>query len=226
MQESLIGRVGRIISANVNALIDAIETSSPETVMQEAIREIDSAIDDVRAELGVIITQKHLASSRLAENNKKHDDLAEKINLAIAQARDDLAETAVAKQIDIEAQQPVLEATINDCGLREKEIEGYITALLAKKREMIEALELFTKTGENAGAPSSMASSAGTPSRLDTERKVEKATSAFDRVMEKSAGVGGVDDRKTAAQLAELEEMARKNRIQERLAQIKGKVNG
>ena len=73
MKESLIGRVGRIISGSFNSLIDAIENVAPETVMSEAIREIDAAIDDVRAELGRVVAAKHLANSRLMEENRKHD---------------------------------------------------------------------------------------------------------------------------------------------------------
>ena len=38
MKESLIGRVGRIISGSFNSLIDVIENAAPETVMSEAVR--------------------------------------------------------------------------------------------------------------------------------------------------------------------------------------------
>ena len=56
------------------------------------------------------------------------------------------------------------------------------------------------------------------------EGRVQKAESAFERVLEKATGLpagAGASDRKTATQLAELESMARKNRIQERLAAAK-----
>lgn len=48
MKESITARVGRIISGSLNALIDAVEDSAPEWVMEQAIREIDGAIDEVR----------------------------------------------------------------------------------------------------------------------------------------------------------------------------------
>jgi phage shock protein A len=56
---------------------------------------------------------------------------------------------------------------------------------------------------------------------------VEKAESAFDRVLEKATGLPGKPgsgDAKTASQMAELESMAHKNRIQERLAAIKSSM--
>ncbi len=52
MKESITGRVGRIVSSSVNALVDAIENVAPAMVMEEAIREVDAVLDEVRAELG------------------------------------------------------------------------------------------------------------------------------------------------------------------------------
>ena len=52
MAETLASRVGRLISGTANSLVDAIENAAPEIVMEQALREIDQAIDDVRAELG------------------------------------------------------------------------------------------------------------------------------------------------------------------------------
>ena len=51
MKESMGARVGRIISGDFNSLVDAVENAAPEVVMEQAIREVDSAIDEVRAEL-------------------------------------------------------------------------------------------------------------------------------------------------------------------------------
>jgi len=227
MKESLIGRVGRIISGSFNSLIDAIENAAPETVMSEVIREIDTAIDDVRVELGRVVAKKHLANSRLMEENRKHEDLSEKIELAVKEGRDDLAEAAISHQIDIEAQIPILETTINDCGNNEKELEGYITALQAKKREMREELRQFRESMKETITSSSSISDSGVEVSSDVERKVAKAESAFERIAEKATGIPGggrTADRQTATKLAELEEIARKNRIQERLAVIKSNV--
>lgn len=227
MKESLIGRVGRIISGSFNSLVDAIENAAPETVMSEVIREIDTAIDDVRVELGRVVAKKHLANSRLMEENRKHEDLSEKIELAVKERRDDLAEAAISRQLDIEAQIPILETTINECGNKEKELEGYITALQAKKREMKEELHQFRESFKETVTSAPVGSDTPGEASSDVERKVAKAEAAFERIAEKATGIPGSGrsaDRKTATQLVELEEMARKNRIKERLAAIKGDI--
>lgn len=75
MKESLIGRIGRIISASFNSLVGALKNAAPEAIMEETIREIDETADEVRSELGKVIANKHLANTRLMEENKKHEDL-------------------------------------------------------------------------------------------------------------------------------------------------------
>ena len=227
MKDTLTSRVGRIISGSVNALVDAVENKAPEIVMEEAIKEIDEAIDEVRNELGQVVASRHLANKRLMETNRRHEDLSEKAKLAIKENREDLAETALSRQLDIEAQIPILESQIKDLSSQENELESFIAALQAKKREMRDELRIFRESKKEAGATSAAAATNDNSRESAVEIRVSKAESAFDRVIEKATGlVGttGVTDKKTAAHLAELEEMSRKNRVQERLAELKGKI--
>lgn len=224
MRDTITTRVGRIISGSINALVDAVENAAPEAVMEEAIREIDGVIDEVRAELGRTMANKHLASQRLMAENARHEELAEKIELAVAEGRDDLAEAAIARQLDLEAQLPVLDEAIAEGSRMEKELEGYLVALQAKKREMREELRQFR--GSRADVP--QASDGSGTGHSTRERRADKATSAFDRVVERATGVvgsrtpGGLD----AVKLGELDELARQHRIQERLAAVKQRDRG
>lgn len=225
MSENIAARVGRIVSGTANMLVDAVENMAPETVMEEAIREVDRAIDDVRAELGQVLTKQHLASRRMADENRKHEELSEKIRIALAEGREDLAEAGVAQVLDIEAQIPVLETTIADAKEAAAQLEGYVSALQARKREMKEELSQYreatkTITGTAGGDGPGKG---GTPgSRVDDA--VHRAEAAFERVMDHAGGVAGsatVPDVRTAKQRAELDELARQNRIKERLQAFK-----
>jgi phage shock protein A len=171
--------------------------------------------------MGKVVANKHLASKKLMASNSKHEDLASKIELAVGEGRDDLAEAAIAQQLDLEAQMPILESTIKECGEKEVELEGFINALQAKKREMKEDLASYRASrqeAESATAGASTSSGGGS----DLHGKVAQAESAFDRVMEKQTGIAGAgSDLANSGKLAELDDLARKNRIQERLAAAK-----
>jgi phage shock protein A len=223
MNESISSRVGRIISGSLNAIVDAVENAAPEAVMQESIREIESAIDEVRIELGKVIAAKHLASNRLMSENQKHTDLAEKLELAVQQERDDLAEAAISAQLDIEAQLPVLENTISDNTAREKELEGYIAALKAKKSEMQDELDEYKRVQHELNSTDTL----GAASANTINQQVDKASASFDRVMKNATGLSSRLHSQTPAsaeKMAELDEMARQNRIQERLAEVKKSI--
>ncbi len=190
MAEGLTKRVGRIISGSINAIVDAVENAAPEVVMEQAIREIDGAVDEVRNELGKVIASKHLANKRLSEKNTQHEELTEKIEVAVSEGRDDLSEAAISNQLDIEAQIPVLEHTIAECGEREKELEGYITALQAKKREMKDELKTYRETIGTSLVDTVSDSSGNSQGKVN--KAVDQATSAFDHILEKQTGLGGM----------------------------------
>lgn len=226
MSENIAKRVGRLVSGGFNAVVDAVENAAPETVMEQAIREVDEAVDDVRAELGKAVANKHLASKRLMEENRKHGEIGDKIETALKEGRDDLAETAVAQQMDIEAQVPVLEASIADAAEQAHELEGYVKALKAKRREMEEELVRFRSTS-NPPAGERLGEAKVKGKGKDVESRVVKASSAFDRVMNRATGLPGMtgaEDRVSAAKMAELDDLARHNAVQERLARIKAEL--
>lgn len=132
MSETLSRRVGRLVSGGFHALIDAAENLAPEAVMNESIREIERAVDEVRAELGKVLAQKHLAAKKMADESNRHEAIDANLQAAVVAGRDDLAEAGIAEQMDIEARLPILENTIADCAAQEKELEGFIAALQAK----------------------------------------------------------------------------------------------
>jgi phage shock protein A len=215
--DGITTRVTRIISGSVHALLDAVEDAAPEAVMAQAIREVDQAIDDVRAELGRVEAAKHLATSSLNKLNTQNEELSRQIEIAMAKGDEGLARVGVAKQVDIEDQIPVLQRSLQDAKDRGTELEGYVSALLAKKREMESALQDFI-----AATASSTSPSGGTPANR-TQGKVDRAGSAFDRVLARQTGVAGVTSavNADAHRLRELQDLARNHRIEERLAALK-----
>ena len=217
MSETLSRRVGRLVSGGFHALIDAAENLAPEAVMNESIREIERAVDEVRAELGKVLAQKHLAAKKMADESNRHEALSDQIRAAVSAARDDLAESGIAEQMDIEARLPVLENTIADCAAQEKELEGFIAALQAKKREMQQQLQDWRAAQQSAAADGG--ATGGNIERI--ARNAEKSGNAFDRIMGRQNAVHSSSDAAQLAKLKELEDLSRSNRIAERLAALK-----
>lgn len=223
MTDTLAVRVGRIVAGSAHAFVDAIEGAMPDAVLQQTLREIDKAIDEVRTELGRAIAEKHLAGKRLTEQSSRHEELTRNIELALEQGREDLARAAVERQLDVEAQAPVLEATVADAGRRETELEGYVAALTAKRREMEDAFNAMRQTRARAAEQAGAASPGGEGGGV--ARRVDAATGTFDRMMQREgAPAGGEVDRALDSKVAALDRLARDHRIEERLAAIRART--
>ena len=219
MSETLSRRVGRLVSGGFHALIDAAENLAPEAVMNESIREIENAVDEVRAELGKVLAQKHLAAKKMAAESNRHEAIDANLQAAVAAGRDDLAEAGIAEQMDIEARLPVLENTIADCAAQEKELEGFIAALQAKKREMQQQLQDWRAAQQSMGTGKTASGNGSDLNRI--ARDAEKSGNTFDRVMGRQNAVHSSTDAAQLAKLKELEDLSRNNRIAERLAALK-----
>mgnify|MGYP001016805186 FL=1 len=219
MSETLSRRVGRLVSGGFHALIDAAENLAPEVVMNESIREIERAVDEVRAELGKVLAQKHLAAKKMADESNRHEAIDANLQAAVAAGRDDLAEAGIAEQMDIEARLPILENTIADCAAQEKELEGFIAALQAKKREMQQQLQDWRAAQQSMGTGKTAGGNGSDLNRI--ARDAEKSGNAFDRVMGRQNSVHSSTDAAQLAKLKELEDLSRNNRIAERLAALK-----
>ena len=221
MSETLSRRVGRLVSGGFHALIDAAENLAPEAVMNESIREIERAVDEVRAELGKVLAQKHLAAKKMADESNRHEAIDANLQAAVDAGRDDLAEAGIAEQMDIEARLPILENTIADCAAQEKELEGFIAALQAKKREMQQQLQDWRAAQQSMGTGKTAGGNGSNLNRI--ARDAEKSGNAFDRVMGRQNSVHNSTDAAQLAKLKELEDLSRNNRIAERLAALKAK---
>ena len=221
MSDSIAARVTRIVSGSVHALLDVVENTAPEAMLSQAVREVEQVTDEVRAELGKAEAAKHLITVQINKLNTDHEQLASQIETALAQGREELARAGIEKQINIEDQMPVLQRSLAEQQERSKELEGYITALVAKRREMDEALREFLATRPESAA----ASAGGATGRGSAQGRVDSAHSAFDRILAKQTGVSGLSPNVTAsaAQVKELQDLHRNHRIEEKLAQLKAR---
>ena len=200
-------------------MVDAVENASPEIVMEQSVREVDQAISEIRNELGKVSANKHLASKKLMEENDRHEKLSEQISVALAQQRDDLAKVAIQRQMNIEAQIPVLETSVAEAADREKELEAYIAALKAKQNDMLNELDHF-RAAQRSAAQEQVSAAHGS-----TQHSVDKAAQAFERALNSNSPVANRNTMQQGdeSKLAELEQLALDNRIQERLAALKAK---
>lgn len=220
MSESLINRVGRLLAGTFTSMVNAAENVAPDIVATQAIEQIDKAIDDVRAEIGAKQALRHNANRELEALNNRHAEVESRIQTALKNDREDLAESATAELIGIEDRIPLIEKHVTEAAAEEEEMQKYLSGLCAKREEMKEDLQLIraqTAKIEGAGVVSDGENGRGS----NVERRVENATNAVTRVKESVTGLPGAKDNTDIRKRAELEALHQRNRVQERLAALK-----
>ncbi|RAI41236.1 PspA/IM30 family protein [Rhodoplanes roseus] len=219
MAESIFLRVRRLVSASIEDAVDAMERAGGSGVMREAIREVDRAVDEVRAEQEAAASRRLQAIRHQRLLREKHAELDEKARFAIAENRDDLAEAAVARQLDLEQEATRLQATEADAAAEAGRLDECLAALAGRKARMEEALAVFEAAHREAATGGD---GPGRPDRA-TERRVERAEAAFDRAMAASGGVAGADrvDPGVGAKVAEIATLQRAAAISVRVAALK-----
>lgn len=227
MSDNIAVRVRRIISANLNSLVDAMERANADGVMREAIREVERALDEVRSEMGKAVAAKAQCARAIERTREKIVEFDARAGFAVGQGRDDLAEAAIARQIDLERQIPVMEATLAEQTANEKELDGYAAALSARLREMESDLAAFADARRMAG----LDAPAGTPERAmqNAERRAESAGRTFDRMAGVASGMSANElrsQREAASAIEELDRMKRESDIGSRLAELKARRAG
>lgn len=216
MAGSIFARVSRLLSASVEDAVDRMERAGGDVVMREAIREADRAIDQVKGDLESTMARRLQAARQQKMLAERVGELTAKARFALGQGREDLAEAALSRQIDFEAQAKELDTAQQQLRDDEQRLEDGLGALSARKRQMEDALQAYLLSRREA-----MIGGDRVPGR-SAEKMVDAAEQAFDRAM---AGAGGVGfaraDAKTIHRVAEIDGMQKSATIARRLAALK-----
>jgi phage shock protein A len=213
--EGVFARVGRVVAGMAHAAVSAAEQANPAATLEQAIREIDGAADEVRTELGKATAERHRIVARAKELERERGELDHKVAAAVESGRDDLAEAGIARQIDIESQSAVLQRLHADVEAQVAELQASLEAARASRREAEQRLaDLRRSTGDNGGHGPGVAG-ASTVSRA--QAKVERAQAAAERITGVPSDNGSAD----AAALEDLSRLHRDQMIKDRLAKMK-----
>jgi len=135
VHEGILARMGRLLAAIASETIDNAESSNKVALVKQAIREIDAGADEARRALGKSRAEEFRLKRRQEELNAEVASLTEKIRLAVAESREDLARAGVARQIDLESQGTALERAMDFIELEIDEQTKALQAMLGARRE-------------------------------------------------------------------------------------------
>jgi phage shock protein A len=211
LHEGILARMGRLLAAIASQTIDNAESSNKVAMVKQAIREIDSGADEARYALGKSRAEEFRLTRRRDELDRETAGLTEKIRLALAENREDLARAGVARQIDLESQGLALERAMDFIELEIDEQTKALQAMLGARREAeVRLADLELSLSQHA------------PLETGTAAAATKTISP-DRAMAAIARVTGVPASSVLGdkELDELDRLHREKEIAARLERIK-----
>ncbi len=170
---ALLERVGTLLRANVNDLIDRAE--EPEKMLRQVILDMENQLMQVKTQLAVTIADLHLLERRRAENFSACDEWMRKAENAVGRKQDDLARRAIERSLELKKLAGSFDEQIAD---QKVQVDNLKTALqklggkLAEARAKSELL-LARHRRARAGCSPPESSAAGVWDRM--HRKVGQA---------------------------------------------------
>ncbi|MBQ0772039.1 MAG: PspA/IM30 family protein [Sphingomonadales bacterium] len=212
MAEPFYMRAKRVVSAGIESALDQAERASGTSLMREAIREVDRAMDKVRREQEDATDRQNQAVGQQKLSAQRAEEWGGKVLFTLEKGREDLAEAAIMQQMDFEAKIKHFKNLEESAKMDVSRLDRLLEELAARKTAMEDELAEFEKMmSENKAV-----SDEHMTSDPSVERKIKRAEETFERTMEMAGGVAGAS--KHAADIGKLQ---RNSEVEERLAALK-----
>ena len=220
MTESIFTRVKRLVSGSVEDIVDTMERAGGSTVMRQAIRELDHVVAEAKNERDQATAKRLQAVRQQRMYAERLEDMQEKAQYAMDQGREDLAEAALHRQMEFEAQKEKLSEVEVQSTEQERKLEESLASLEVRKAHLEEELKHYETARADADLNSDNLESKG----ADAIRRVERAETAFTRAMNGAGGTTDTAKGEHIKKVAEIDTMRKQSEIETRMAALRKKA--
>jgi len=131
---ALLERVGALVRANLNDLIDKAE--DPEKMMKQVILDMQNQLLQVKTQVAIAVADQHLLSKKAAESQAKLEEWMGKAELAVEKKDDALARAALERAMGHRTLSESFQQQIAD---QKAEVDGLKTGLQRLETKLLEA---------------------------------------------------------------------------------------
>jgi phage shock protein A len=232
-QSSILGRIGQLVRANINAIIDSAE--DPEKMLDQIVRDFTNNIAEAEEAVAQTIGNLRLVEDDAREAreavvewgdkasaaSRRADQLRAEANTTEADRFDDLAKIALRRQIGYEDQARTLESqAAQQSDLAEKLKDG-LNKLRLRREELVQKRDQLVSRAKMAQAQEQVQTSLKSVSVMDPTSELSRFE---ERVRRQEAQVRGMEEVAASSldeQFASLDSMDDEVEVDARLAQLK-----
>jgi len=232
-QSSILGRVGQLVRANINAILDSAE--DPEKMLDQLVRdftdniaEAEEAAAQTIGNLRLIEDDAREARSASAEwldkakaASRRADQLRAEDNAAEADRFDELAKIALRRQLSFEGQATTLETQVTAQTELAAKLKDGLNKLRVKREELVQKRDELVSRAKMAQAQSQVQESLRSVNVMDPTSEIARYE---ERVRRQEAQVRGREEVAASSldeQFAALDDDADELEIEARLSELK-----
>lgn len=152
---ALLERVGTLLRANLNDLIDRAE--DPEKMVKQVILDMENQLMQVKTQVAISIADLHLLQKKSAEALQKRDDWMRKAELAVTKQQEDLARIAIERSLESRKLSDSFDEQINDQKVQVENLKAALHKLEGKLAEARGKSELLLAKHRRARAANTAA---------------------------------------------------------------------
>jgi phage shock protein A len=232
-QTSILGRIGQLVRANINALIDSAE--DPEKMLDQLVRDFTNNIAEAEEAVAQTIGNLRLVEDDAREAreavtewggkakaaSRRADELRAAGNAAEADRFDDLAKIALRRQLGYESQAKTLETNAAGQGELAEKLKDGLNKLRARREELVQKRDELVSRAKMAQAQGQVQAAMKSASILDPTSELSRFE---ERVRRQEAQVRGMEEVAASSldeQFAGLEADEDEMEVDARLAELK-----
>jgi phage shock protein A len=237
-QTSILGRIGQLVRANVNALLDQAE--DPEKMLDQMIRdftnnigETEQAVAQTVGNLRLLEDDHREAKGAAAEWHRKAQAASDRAEALRAQGNtteadrfDGLAKLALRRQVSFEEQLATFDRQITQQRELTDKLKDGLNKLRIKREELVQKRDELVSRARMAQAQMQVQQTLKSVSVLDPTSELNRFEERIRRVEAQARGMEEIAASSLEDQFAQLEAGEADLEIEVRLAELKGRSLG
>ena len=232
-QSSILGRIGQLVRANINAILDSAE--DPERMLDQLVRdftdniaEAEEAVAQTIGNLRLVEDDAREARSASAEwldkakdASRREDELRSQGNAAEADRFDELAKIALRRQLSFEGTATALETQVAAQTELADKLKDGLNKLRAKREDLVNKRDELVSRAKMVQAQTQVQESLQSVSVMDPTSEISRFE---ERIRRQEAQVRGREEVAASSldeQFASLESDEDELEVETRLAELK-----
>jgi|SRR5271156_3964800 len=145
---ALLERVGTLLRANINDLIEKAE--DPEKLAKQLVLDMENQLLQVKTQVAIAIADQHLLQKKLKEHEEAMSQFHHKAELAVQKQQDDLARAALERSLSHQKLAQGFSQQLEDQTNEADNLRTAYTRLQQKLEEARSATEMLLARGRRA----------------------------------------------------------------------------